>query len=384
MLSGCDKYFQIAKCLRDEDLRTDRQPEHTQMDLEMSFVTSDDIRLFVEGLYKALFKVIDVDVKTPFQKMTYKEVMDRYGSDKPDLRYGLELTNVTEIVKNSEFSVFKDVAAKEGVIKCINPEKDLGRKEIDAYIEYCQQHGAKGMAWMRVTKEGLESNIAKFFGEDVKKELLSATKAKEGSILMFIADKPKRCNEILDKLRRKLAEDLKLIDNKKFSLVWIYDFPLFAYNEEEKRWGPEHHMFSMPKEEYIKDFEKRPGEVLGNLWDLVINGLEMGSGSIRVSNPELQERIMKFIGMDKKEAQKKFGFLLEAYQYGAPVHGGMGLGFDRFVAVMCGLNDIREVIAFPRNKSAENPLDNSPSPFEQEQLKELHLELDATAKKNIG
>ncbi len=383
MLSGCDRYFQVAKCLRDEDLRADRQPEHTQLDFEMSFVTSKDIRTFVEGLYKALFKVIDVEVKTPFPKLTHKECMDRFGSDKPDLRYGLELTDTTTIVKNSDFSVFKDVAAKEGVIKCINPEKDLGRKEIDAYIEYCQQHGAKGMAWMRVTKEGLESNIAKFFGEEVKKKLLEATKAKEGSILMFIADTPKRCNEILDKLRRKLAEDLKLVGVKKFAPVWIDDFPLFAYNEEEKRWGPEHHMFSMPKEEYVKDFEKRPEEVKGDLWDLVINGLEMGSGSIRVSDPALQERIMKFIGMSKQEAQKKFGFLLEAYQYGAPVHGGMGMGFDRLVAVMCGLNDIREVIAFPRNKAAENPLDDSPSAFEQEQLKELHLDLDATAKKNI-
>ena len=236
---------------------------------------------------------------------------------------------------------------------------------------------------MRVTENGLESNIAKYFSEDVQKELIAKVGAKPGSILMFIADKEKKCNDILSRLRNKLAEDLELYNKDDFKFCWVKDFPLFAWNEEDKRWEPEHHMFSMPNPEFVDNFETCPEKVKGDLWDLVLNGTELGSGSIRVTNPEVQKRVMKFIGLSEEEAQTKFGFLLNAYNYGAPSHGGMGLGADRLIALMNGTNDIREVIAFPKNKAAECPMDESPSPIEDKQLKDLHIELDAVAKEAL-
>ena len=383
MISGCDRYYQTAICLRDEDLRSDRQPEHMQLDLEMSFVTSDDIRDMVEKLFKYIFKEVLNKTLEPFKVFSYKDSIDRYGTDKPDIRFDLFLTEVTDIVVKSDFGVFKDVKTRGGIVKCINPLKDLGRKEIDNYIDFCQKNGAKGMAWMRVTDKGLESNIAKYFPEPIQKELITKTKAKPGSILMFIADKEKKCNDILSKLRNKLAKDLKLYNKKDFKLCWVKDFPLFAWNEEEKKWEPEHHMFSMPNPEFVDNFEECPEKVLGDLWDLVLNGTELGSGSIRVTNPEVQKRVMKFIGLSEEEAQTKFGFLLNAYNYGAPAHGGMGLGADRLIALMNGTNDIREVIAFPKNKAAECPMDESPSSIDSRQLKELHIELDAVAKEKL-
>lgn len=374
MISGFDKYYQVARCLRDEDLRVDRQPEHTQIDFEMSFVDSDDIRKFTEGLYKHIFKEI-LDVELPkFPVLTYKESMERFGTDKPDLRFGLELIDVTNIAKKSDFEVFK----KAEKVKCINPEKDFSRKELDAYIDFAQENGSKGMAWMRVTSKGLESNIVKFFNKDLQKKLLA--KAKKSSVLMFIADTEKNANEILGRLRLKLRDDLKLVRKKDWKFCWIVDFPLFAFNEEEDKWEPEHHMFSMPKKEFINNFEKNPEKVIGDLWDLTLNGVELGSGSIRVTSPELQGRIMKFVGFSKEEAVQKFGFLLNAYKYGAPPHGGMGLGFDRTVALMCGINDIREVIAFPKNKAAQCPMDGSPSQISEEQLKELGIKTEVKKK----
>ena len=369
MISGCDRYYQIARCLRDEDLRIDRQPEHTQIDFEMSFVNSNDIRNFIEGLFKYLFKKI-FNINLPkFLVFSYKQAIDRFGTDKPDLRFGLELIDVTDIVKNSDFEVFQ----KAEQVKCLNPEKDFSRKEFDEYIDFCQKNGAKGMAWMKVTNKGLESNIVKFFNPSIQKKLLEKTKAKKGSVLMFIADKPKNVAEILSKLRLKLRDDLKLVKHNDFKFCWVIDFPLFAWNEDQEKWEPEHHMFSMPKPEFIKNFEKNPKEVIGDLWDIVLNGTELGSGSMRVNDPSVQERIMKLIGLTKQEAEKKFGFLLHAYTYGAPPHGGMGLGFDRVVALMCGLQDIREIIAFPKNKAAQCPMDESPSDVPEEHLKELHI-----------
>ena len=377
MIAGFDRYYQTAICLRDEDLRTDRQPEHMQFDFEMSFVTSDDIREFTEGLYKHLFKEI-LNIKLDkFPVFTYKEAIERFGIDKPDIRFGLELIDVTDIAKKSDFSVFKNAET----VKCINPEKDLSRKELDNYIDFCQKNGANGMAWMRVSDKGLESSIVKYFNNDIQKELLKKTNAKPSSVLMFIAEKPKKTAGILNLLRLKLRDDLKLVKENDFKMCWVKDFPLFSWNEDKERWDPEHHMFTMPKQEFIKDFEKRPGEVIGDLWDLVLNGTELGSGSIRVSSPELQERIMKFIGMTKQEAKEKFGFLLEAYEYGGPVHGGMGLGLDRTVALMAGLSDIREIIAFPKNKAAQCPMDGSPSDVDETQLKELHIKSTFLKKK---
>jgi aspartyl-tRNA synthetase len=378
MISGIDKYYQFARCLRDEDLRVDRQPEHTQMDLEMSFVSSDDIRSFVEGLYQHIFKeMLGINLKLPFPIIKYRDSMDRYGSDKPDIRFGLEIINITDIAHASDFEVFK----KAESVKCLCVEKDFSRNELDNYISFCQENGAKGMAWMRVSEKGLESSVVKFFNPDLQKKLTDVTKAKKGCTLMFIADDAKKTNEILGKLRLKIRDDLKLVKNDDFKFCWITDFPLFAWNKDEERWEPEHHMFSMPKKEFVNDFEKRPGEVIGDLWDIVLNGLELGSGSIRVTDPELQERIMKFIGLNKETAQKRFGFLLDAYKFGAPVHGGMGLGFDRMVALMCGINDIREVIAFPKNKSAQCPMDGCPSDIEDKQMKELHIKSDMIKKK---
>lgn len=381
MVAGFDKYYQVARCLRDEDLRADRQPEHTQFDLEMSFVEQEDIRSFVEGLYKNIFKENMGITLDNFPAFSYNESMDRFGSDKPDIRFGLEIKDVTDIVKHSDFSVFKNVVASGGRVKCINPEKDLPRNEIDRYIEFCQSIGSKGMAWMRVGKDSLESNIAKFFSPDLQKQLITFVGAKEGSIVMFIADKPKKAAALAGQLRLKLGADLKLINEKEFKFCWVNDFPLFAFNEETNAWEPEHHMFSMPKKEYKDDFEKRPGEVLGDLWDLVLNGTELGSGSIRVTDPALQERIMNFVGINKVDAHEKFGFLLDAYKYGGPVHGGMGLGVDRITALMLGTNDIREVIAFPKNKNAQCPMDGAPGKITDVQMKELHIKTDI-AKKN--
>ncbi|MFW6449513.1 MAG: aspartate--tRNA ligase [Nanoarchaeota archaeon] len=376
MISGCDRYYQVAKCLRDEDLRADRQPEHTQFDFEMSFVNSEDIIEFVEGLLKHILKnASEKDIETPFQRITYEEAISKYGTDKPDLRYGLELTDVSEIVKNSDFSVFKQAVEKGGIVKCINPQQDFNRKEIDSLIEFCQKNGAKGMAWMRVTKNGLESNIAKYFSEETKKSLIDATNAKPGSMLMFIADKPDTANKVLDLLRQELAQRLDLIKDE-FRFCWVTDFPLFSWDEDIEGWVPEHHMFSMPKPEHMKYLDTDPGKIKGDLFDLVLNGVELGSGSIRIHDPKIQKKVMQIIGMSEAEAQEKFGFLLDAYQYGAPVHGGMGLGIDRFVVLMLGKNDIREVIAFPKNKAAQCPMDGSPSEVPKEQLKELNIKQD--------
>jgi len=343
----------------------------------MSFSNQKQIQSFVEQFLAETFKTnLGVSLDLPFPVLSYTESMNKYATDKPDIRYDLFVNDVTEIVKNSEFGVFSSVAQSGGKIKAINPEVNFGRTELDNYIKFAQENGAKGLAWMRVTEDlGLESNIAKYFTEEQKKQLISKISPKPNSVLMFIADNEKKANFLMDKLRRKLAEDLKLFDDKDFKFAWINDFPLFSYNEEESRWEPEHHMFSMPKEEFIKTMSQDPSSVLGDLWDLTLNGVEMASGSIRVSNPTVQKEIMKIIGMSEEEADDKFGFLLKAYQYGGPIHGGMGLGIDRLVAVMLGYSDIREVIAFPKNKSAECPMDGSPGVISTTQLKELGIEI---------
>ena len=377
MIAGFDRYYQIARCLRDEDLRQDRQPEHTQIDLEMSFAEKEDIMATVEEMYKHIFKkVLGIDLKDKFSVHSYKEVMDKYGIDKPDLRFGLELMDVTEAVKKSDFEVFK----KAPMVKCINPEGEISRKEIDSLTDFATKNGAKGLAWAKVTDNGLESSIAKFFNKDVQKKLLDKTKAKKGSILFFVADREKTVNEVMSKLRVELANRLNLIKPGEWKFLWVVDFPLFEWDEENNAWTPAHHMFSKPKKECIDLLEKDPGKVIADLFDIVLNGVELGSGSIRITEPELQKRVMKVIGLTHEQAQHKFGFLLDAYQYGAPQHGGMGLGFDRLVALMCGINDIREVIAFPKNKAAECPMDGSPSDIPDEQLKELGIKLDVVKK----
>jgi len=381
MISGFDRYYQIARCLRDEDLRSDRQPEFTQIDLEMSFVTQEDVFELNEGLMKAIFKEsIGHDVKTPFVRFTFDESMARFGTDKPDIRFGLELTDVTEVVKGSDFSVFKTVIEKGGIVKCINPEKDISRKEIDRYIGFTQENGSKGMAWLRVTDKGLESNIAKYFSEDVQKQIIEKTGAKPGSVLMFIADKKRNTNEILSRLRQKLADDLELYDPKEFNFCWVVDYPLFEWDEDSDSWSPAHHMFTRPNDDSLEFLDSDPGKVYAQCYDLVLNGYELGSGSLREFRPDVQKKIMNIVGFPDEKAEERFGFLLHAFKYGAPPHGGIGLGFDRIVALACGYNDIREVIAFPKNKSAQCPMDGSPSPVDNEALKDLHIKLDIAKK----
>ncbi len=363
MVAGFDRYFQLARCLRDEDLRQDRQPEFTQIDIEMSFIEEEDIYNLCEGMLKNIWKKVhNIDIKTPFPRIKYDEAMAKYGSDKPDLRFELELTDITEIMKKSGFDVFKDAE----MVKCINPEKDFSRKEIDAYIDYCTRMGAKGMAWARMTGEVFESGVAKHIKPEAQKETIKAAKAKKGSTLMFIAGKQGDVNEILDKLRRKLGEDLGLIKEGDLKFCWITHFPLYEWNEDNQRWSPMHHIFSMPHKEFVGKLEKDSGKVTGMLYDCTLNGVELGGG--------------KVIGMDYEQAQHRFGFLMDAFKYGAPPHGGIAFGFDRVCALLCGFNDIRDVIAFPKNKNAENPMDGCPSDVDPEQLKELFIKTDLPKK----
>ncbi|MGV8162214.1 MAG: aspartate--tRNA ligase [Candidatus Nanoarchaeia archaeon] len=369
MIAGVDRYFQLARCLRDEDLRADRQPEHTQIDLEISFMTSKEIREFIEKLFKHIFKkTMNLELE-PFPTFTYKESMYKYGSDKPDIRFGLELQDLN--LKDCNFEMFKSAE----VIKALVVDHELSRKDTDELTAIAKVYGAKGMAYAKVVEGKLDGGVAKFLSVSEQLEIIKTLNAKDKSTVLFVADKRKIAETSLGQIRLALRDKFNLTKKDVFKFSWVIDFPLFAYNEDEKRWEPEHHMFSMPKEEFVKDFEQRPAEILGDLYDLAMNGVELGSGSIRVSNPEVQKRIMNFIGIDEKQAEQKFGFLLEAYKYGAPVHGGMGLGLDRTVALMAGTNDIREVIAFPKNKNAECPMDGSPSFIDDKQMDELHIDI---------
>ena len=380
MIAGYDRYYQFARCLRDEDLRADRQPEHTQVDLEMSFAAPDDIFELTEGMIKHVFRVmLNKDVKTPFKRFSYHEAMEKFCTDKPDIRFSVECCTVTDIVKNCEFKVFLDVIKQKGTVKVLKAEEcseKLSRGKIDELIEFAKQNGAHGLAWMKVTEKGLESNIAKFFSADVQKKLVEKSKANSGDLLLFAADKEKTVNDVLSKIRVKLANELGLVKNDDFEFCFVTDFPMFDWNEEDEKWDFAHNPFTMPKEECLKYLESDPGKVISYQYDFVINGSELFSGSVRNNIPELQEKTFKVTGMSQQETREKFGFLLEAYKYGAPMHAGFGLGFDRLVAIMQGTNDIREVIAFPKNKAAENPMDGSPSEASEKQLAELHIKLD--------
>lgn len=378
MISGFDRYFQLARCLRDEDLRADRQPEHTQIDIEMSFAEEDDIFTVVEGLMESIFKVKNIKIKTPFQRIPYRGAMEKYGSDKPDLRFGLEFVDVTKTVSSSDFEVFKSTVNKGGIVKCLNAVgcAKFSRNDIDSLIELAKRYHAKGMAWAKVEKGKLDSSITKYLKDNIQKQLIKETKAKDGDLLLFIADQFKIACTALGQVRLAVGEKLKIVPKDEYKFCWVVDFPLFAWNEENQKWEPEHHPFCMPKKEHIPLLDKDPGKVNATLYDLVLNGIELSSGSLRINKPEIQSKILSIIGIDKKEAEKKFGFLIEAYKFGGPPHGGVGIGIDRIVAILCEVNDIREVIAFPKNKAAECPMDGSPSDVDQKQLKELNLKLD--------
>lgn len=377
MVSGCDRYYQLARCLRDEDLRADRQPEFTQVDIEMSFIDVEDIQKVIEGLLKHAFKnALKMDIKTPFQIISYEESMERFGSDKPDLRFSLELKDVTKEVKKSDFSVFKEAE----MVKCLCVENGakFSRKDIDELESFVRIYKAKGLAYFKVQNKKLESSIAKYFKDDVQREIIKKTSAKEGDLLLFIADSADVVYSSLGALRIEIGKKLNLYNPKEFKFCWVVDFPL--YEMVDGKWEAKHHIFSMPKSEDMKYLESNPSKVRGKLYDIVLNGVEIGGGSIRIHKKEIQTKVLKIIGLSYEEAQKKFDFLLDAFQYGAPPHGGIALGLDRAVALMCGLNDIREVIAFPKNKAAENPMDGSPQDWMPSQLKELNIKLDVNKK----
>ena len=383
MVSGCDRYFQIARCLRDEDLRIDRQPEFTQIDMEMSFIDREDIYAVIEGLLKNIFKkTINLDIKTPFLKMSYHDAMSKYGSDKPDLRFGLELKDVTEIMKHSDFNVFKSVIDKKGVVYCLNAKScgKFSRKEIDELAELAKVYHLSGLAWIKIEKGKLEGSITKFISEKLQKELIKAVDAKDNDLLLFTAEQFEKCVTALGGIRLHIAKKLDLLNPKDYKFCWVADFPSFEWNEELESWQAKHHIFTSPLDEDIKYLENNPEKVRAKAYDIVLNGVEIGGGSIRINKKEIQTKMLQVTGLTYEEAEKKFDFLLNAFKYGAPPHGGIAIGFDRLCALLCGINDIREVIAFPKNKSAENPMDSSPQEWTGNMLKELHLKLDIVKK----
>jgi len=375
MVSGFDKYFQIARCYRDEDARGDRQLEFTQVDLEMSFVSKDDVFEVIEGLLAHVFqKAMNRKLAIPFPRLPYMEAMNRFGSDKPDLRFGLELKDFAELAAKGEFEVFKKLAAGGGTVKALVAPGCGGysRKEIAALEEVAKVHGAAGLASMKVTEAGLEGGIAKFYAP-LAGQIVKALEARPGDLLLLVgADWKKACTS-LGAVRAQLGRDLKLAKADEFLFSWIVDFPMFEWNEQEKKWDPAHHMFTMPQEKYLATLESDPASVKGDLYDLVCNGVELASGSIRVHDPELQSRIFKVVGLDEEEARKRFGFLLEAFRYGPPPHGGIAPGLDRLITLMAGESSIREVIAFPKNTLGQSPMDDCPAEVDAKQLADLHL-----------
>ncbi len=385
MVSGFDKYYQIVKCFRDEDLRADRQPEFTQIDIEMSFVEEEDVFSLVEGLISYVAeKVFNKKIQVPFERITYKEAMENYGSDKPDVRFGLKIKDVSEIVKNSEFNVFETVLKSKGKIKALKVDNpNFSRKEIDEIIDFAIKNKAKGLAWMKMTDKGLESNIVKFFSEEQQKKLVEFLEAKPGDLLLFAADKENLALEILGKVRLYLGEKLNLYDKNEWKFLWVVDFPLVEWNEDEKRWDAMHHPFTSPKLEDVEKLETDIGSVRARAYDITMNGWEIGGGSIRIFDSDLQKKMFKILNLDEETVKKRFGWFLEGLQYGVPPHGGIAFGFDRFVALLLGKENIREVIAFPKNKAAINPMDESPSTVTKEQLDELGLELKEDVKKNL-
>jgi len=380
MVSGFDKYYQIVKCFRDEDLRADRQPEFTQLDMEMSFVDADDVMNIIEGLMKDVFiSIKNQDISLPLPRMTYKEAMERYGSDKPDVRFGLELKDLSDILKDSEFKVFSDALKNGGCVKAINAEGcggKLSRKEIDALGEFVKTYRAKGLAWMNFTEEGLKSPIAKFLKEEEISSIIERMNAKTGDIIFIVADNKKVVYDSLGQLRLELARKFNLIDENKIGLLWVTEFPLLEYDEEEKRYVAMHHPFTSPMDEDIELLDTEPLNVRAKAYDIVLNGYELGGGSIRIHDSEIQQKMFNLLGFSKEEAWKKFGFLLEAFKYGTPPHGGLAIGMDRLIMLLTGTDNIRDVIAFPKTQSASCLMTDAPSIADEKQLAELKLKFE--------
>ncbi|RFU71616.1 aspartate--tRNA ligase [Peribacillus saganii] len=384
MVSGFERYYQIARCFRDEDLRADRQPEFTQIDIETSFMSQEDIMALTEKMMaKVMKEVKGIEVTLPFPRMTYDEVMGRYGSDKPDTRFAMELTNVSELVKESGFKVFSGAVESGGEVKAINVKggaADYSRKDIDALGEFAAVYGAKGLAWLKVESDGLKGPIAKFFDEQEQKAVMETLEAVEGDLLLFVADKKSVVAGALGALRIKLGKERNLIDTSKFNFLWVTDWPLLEYDEDAKRYFAAHHPFTMPVREDLEKLDSDPANVRAQAYDLVLNGYELGGGSLRIYERDIQEKMFSVLGFTKEEANEQFGFLMEAFEYGTPPHGGIALGLDRLVMLLAGRTNLRDTIAFPKTASASDLLTEAPGEVSQAQLEELHLALKLSEK----
>ncbi|HCZ7829900.1 TPA: aspartate--tRNA ligase [Staphylococcus aureus] len=379
MISGFDKYYQIVKCFRDEDLRADRQPEFTQVDIEMSFVDQEDVMQMGEEMLKKVVKEVKgVEINDAFPRMTYKEAMRRYGSDKPDTRFEMELIDVSQLGRDMDFKVFKDTVENDGEIKAIvaiGAAEQYTRKDMDALTEFVNIYGAKGLAWVKVVEDGLTGPIGRFFETENVETLLTLTGAEAGDLVMFVADKPNVVAQSLGALRVKLAKELGLIDETKLNFLWVTDWPLLEYDEDAKRYVAAHHPFTSPKEADIAKLGTAPEEAEANAYDIVLNGYELGGGSIRIHDGELQEKMFEVLGFTKEQAQEQFGFLLDAFKYGAPPHGGIALGLDRLVMLLTNRTNLRDTIAFPKTASATCLLTNAPGEVSDKQLEELSLRI---------
>lgn len=387
MVSGLERYFQIARCFRDEDLRADRQPEFTQLDIELSFEDQDFILDLMEHMMQRIFKnVLNVDIQIPFKRITWDDAMNLYGSDKPDLRFDMHFYDISDLLRDTGFKVFRNVLDNGGIVKAITVKGDaaIPRRELDGLVDYVGNYGAKGLAWIGLNKDGsLKCQITKFLGEDKIREIGKFCEAENGDLILIIADKPKVVAQALGELRLEMARRMNLIDENEFCFRWVTDFPMFEYSEEDKRWVAEHHPFTAPRDEDVQYLLTDPSKVYAKAYDMVLNGVEAGGGSLRIYQEELQEKVFKAIGITHEEAQKKFGFLLDAFRYGAPPHAGIALGLDRLVMLMLRLGSIRDVIAFPKTQSAIDQMTQAPSEVVDMQLKELHIRVDVKKEKNL-
>ena len=387
MVSGLERYFQIARCFRDEDLRADRQPEFTQLDIELSFEDQDFILDLMEHMMQRIFKnVLNVDIQIPFKRITWDDAMNLYGSDKPDLRFDMHFYDISDLLRDTGFKVFRNVLDNGGIVKAITVKGDaaIPRRELDSLVDYVGNYGAKGLAWIGLNKDGsLKCQITKFLGEDKIREIGKFCEAENGDLILIIADKPKVVAQALGELRLEMARRMNLIDENEFCFRWVTDFPMFEYSEEDKRWVAEHHPFTAPRDEDVQYLLTDPSKVYAKAYDMVLNGVEAGGGSLRIYQEELQEKVFKAIGITHEEAQEKFGFLLDAFRYGAPPHAGIALGVDRLVMLMLRLGSIRDVIAFPKTQSAIDQMTQAPSEVVDMQLKELHIRVDVKKEKNL-
>ena len=376
MVSGFEKYFQIVRCFRDEDLRADRQPEFTQLDIETSFLNQEDILTLMEGLIKRIFEpTLNVKIETPFQRMSWDEAMERFGSDKPDLRFGMELQDISEFVKGSDFKVFTSVLENGGQVKVIKVDDyaNIPRRELDGLVEYVKIYGAKGLAWIQYSEEGIKSPFKKFYSDETFEKIKNATGAKTGDLLLVVGDKPAVVAQALGELRLEMARRRNLIDENKLCFLWIVDFPMFEYVEEDKRYKAMHHPFTAPRDEDVEFLLTDPEKVKAKAYDIVLNGVEVGGGSLRIYQSDLQQKVFKAIGLTDEEARAKFGFLIDAFEYGTPPHGGIAFGLDRLIMLMAKRKSIRDVIPFPKTQSAIDPMSQAPNEVDEKQLRELYI-----------